>query len=1186
MGARITLAALAALLLAADASAITFHANLDACLTDSVAVTRLLSIGIPALGDSAIEPYYGAKLKRIAGNTGVAIAGLSGGGNWAAAARPSSYRAQPWSSDENRLLLEQSATPKKLILDGKSFAAIKSETNCAPLDSASIGMIRWHPAEAGIAIAWNRDHNKLTWFNSSTCVTAKSFQIPIGGTTAARRDSADFGITEDGTISDDGRFIALVTRYKRTTSAEKAANALHSDTLVLVNMQKGGAGEVGGYYTLPPLPSTWASSSNGQIASVGVSTSGSYVVVKYAGTPAYQRVFHRGADASLDTTSLAVFPHAMAAAGLRMKAAQDSTLGWIACMDGADFNTTSSSVEVLVGNERDVANSGDSNQGWDESQNGAQSDSGGVVMVELATGLHRHVTWGRSRLTGALEAEVAHTSGRAYSRRNWQLVTYAETANPWYKGEIAYWYLDGDFSSAHPTRRVMRIGQARSDIAATVTSEPDAVPSPAGSRILFASNFCEPSCVGPGDTDVKAYVYDLRTPATKRIWMSATSPDSNYTGYSATYPAKLIQRVARLHGAHNGSNVVVSLGPGTYSAFPSTNYTPLGGKRMSWYGDLANPSTTIIGASATIDVPYVTIRGVRINGDMAFNHPAKHDSLGSSILTGWFDMDGADDCTFADNTFLTTQITMARYPLKVENAATVRDTFVRNVMVNLTANGGEPGLYMGTCRKAGTADPPWYRRLVDSLYFRDNRVTITNSSATGGTALWKMFHVRHSQFIGNRFTLTNNSTGTTCDECDFAMVLRDSSFGNDFSRDTIIARGSGNNQLLFTDSGAHPKTVHSITVDSCYISVKNSNPAKYALYFQDAIDRDVFTYNVIVSEGGAQTIHIDDWRGTNVFDHNTIVGDRGSSTTRNSGIFGVDHHGFQISTWGSLTGTDSVKITNNAIYSTRPAAIGQASSNTEACRWFDLHDYDGLNTNETAMKARLVSDWNAYFTASYGATRGDRSIGITLPLSADGNELSVPGNGGPFETRYPKKDSLSVFGPMQFDLGGPDSIAANGDSLFNPAPGPLSILIGNGKSGSDIGAVTAYAVPKLRSDLDQYLNDQLQVNNNGPLNVYKSAETIGLPDTVYVYLTNEGGAEIEVGGMVDGDSADGFTPSFSSTTIAVGATETVRIIVNPPSAATRFPGWTFHTNDPKRPTFAFWMNFNDSGPPRGGPGGP
>jgi hypothetical protein len=159
--------------------------------------------------------------------------------------------------------------------------------------------------------------------------------------------------------------------------------------------------------------------------------------------------------------------------------------GWIFPLKHADVGLTEAGQEVIVGGRSCTGG----------------PDLGRVTMVKLSDGTVLGLT------SPVNEASVGWVSMRNVERPGWAYVTYMNAPS-----QIGKRYWDEVVSvKTDGSRAVQRWGHTHSNYAGRYRSEPHAVPSRDGTRILMASNWAKNCGAGCGSQTVdQDYVLDGR----------------------------------------------------------------------------------------------------------------------------------------------------------------------------------------------------------------------------------------------------------------------------------------------------------------------------------------------------------------------------------------------------------------------------------------------------------------------------------------------------------------------------------------------------------------------------------------------------------------------------------------------------------------------------------------------------
>jgi hypothetical protein len=449
------LVALSCVLAAPAAQAQEKPGGLPSALTNPSLVYSVPAEARPGYLKNMTDPTFHSTIVRITPDAGAPTSPVSG--TWGSDTRHHYSKDQPWSADGAFYCLENrgGGTPSPLILDGHTFAPLFSVP-------ASAGLYdhRWHPAKAHAheMINVNSAGTELSWVDATTGRKTRSWTLPFA--------AQGFGAGE-GNASKDGRFIALY-------------DAGH---LVVVDMDPQPPyapypnKRVGPVYTFPPCSLSVSSPATCPIGNAGVSASGRYVDVKYAGGSTETQDVHRIYE--VDPLTLGVRPHRMAQGSLRCDTFADRPNGWIFGLKHADMTLDP------FDHDEDVIVGGRSCPG---------SSIGHVVKVRLRDGQVTALT------DPSNEASVLHVSTRSQDRPGWAYVSFFKTDGKRFSDELVAIRLDGSGA-------IERYAHMHSATSGCYRCEQHPSPSPDGSMIAFASNWAQDCGAGCGASSViKDYV--------------------------------------------------------------------------------------------------------------------------------------------------------------------------------------------------------------------------------------------------------------------------------------------------------------------------------------------------------------------------------------------------------------------------------------------------------------------------------------------------------------------------------------------------------------------------------------------------------------------------------------------------------------------------------------------------------
>src|SRR5262245_1180731 len=438
--------------------------GLAGMLTDPKLAIAVRQTARPGYLEPVVDPTFHTRLMRVTNDPGRPAAPVSG--NWGPDARHVYSKQQAWNATGTMLSVENrgaGAGESPLILDGETY--LPQFTPCAAYDNWDY---RWHPSpsHANEQINVNRAGTELMWFDVVNCKKTRSWKLPF---------PAGYGIgSGEGNVSADGRYVVISD----------------STRMVVVDMDPRSPNapgypyrRIGPVYTFAPCSLEVGEPSFCPNGNISISPSGRYIDVKFgSGGVDCDTICDMHRIFEVDT-GLVIRPHDMASTALRCGSFAARPNGWIFPLKHADM-----ALDPFDHNE-DVLLGGRACPG---------SRIGHVVKVRLRDGKVTPLT------DPANEASFMHGSARATDRPGWFYVTYARaTPGKRFDGEIVAVKMDGSGS-------VERYGHYHST-ASTYRSQAQAVPSPDGRRILFASDWAEGCAGGCGDKRVFAdYLIDTR----------------------------------------------------------------------------------------------------------------------------------------------------------------------------------------------------------------------------------------------------------------------------------------------------------------------------------------------------------------------------------------------------------------------------------------------------------------------------------------------------------------------------------------------------------------------------------------------------------------------------------------------------------------------------------------------------
>jgi hypothetical protein len=449
-------------------------------LTDPNRVFAVPTVARPGYLVPFTDPTFGTVITRIANDPGAPLVTPNTGvGVWSSDARHNYQINSAWNADSSLIYLENrggdGGSPEQLYLNGSTYAVEFGTPTNMPGGAYDQ---RWNPnpAHADEVILAGTGTSTLYWFDVVHNVVTRSWALPMPVTY--------IGNTK-GNPSQDGRFVVLgdATHMFMVDMDPQAPYAPYPN------------GRVGPVYDLGAegLPYT--------VDSYSVSPSGKYVVVHYEGD--YLRVF------DVNPVTLALTPRPMPASypGMVGSPAQ----GFIYGLGHSDMalDPFDNNQDVIIGQEH-AGNVGDNVPGV-HTVNG--DGIGHVVMVRLSDGAVTSLTDPGNGTSIPYEAYASHISCRDIYRPGWCYVSYYPGAGERYGDEVIAVKMDGsgtverfahhhsDFGNFTGTAGPYEAADPDFDY----RSEPHAVPSPDGRRVLFASNWLDH---GTGGGPIEDYVID------------------------------------------------------------------------------------------------------------------------------------------------------------------------------------------------------------------------------------------------------------------------------------------------------------------------------------------------------------------------------------------------------------------------------------------------------------------------------------------------------------------------------------------------------------------------------------------------------------------------------------------------------------------------------------------------------
>ena len=434
-------------------------------VTDASKVIAEPELAKPSYLAPSIDPQFHTRLLRITNDPGQLTAPVSG--SWGTDARHVYSKQQAWNATGTMLSVENRGAAgthnSPIILDGETYKPLF--TLCSDYDHWDY---RWHPSpeHANEQIAVNKAGDELMWFDVVNCRKTRTWTLPF---------PADYGIgSGEGNVSADGRYV-VISDSTRMVVVDMDPRQPNAPPYPYVR--------IGPVYTFSPCSLEVGRPDFCPNGNISISPSGRYIDVKFGSGGEHCDTtcdLHRIYEVD---TSLAIRPHDMDTKSLRCGSFAARPNGWVFPLKHADMalDPFDHDEDVLIGGRACPG-----------------SRIGRVVKVRLRDG---HVT----PLTDpANEASFMHGSARNTLRPGWFYVTYGRgQPGMRFNAEIVAVKMDG-------SGEVERFGHYHST-ASTYRAQAQAVPSPDGRRVLFASDWAENCGEGCGVKTVFAdYIYDAR----------------------------------------------------------------------------------------------------------------------------------------------------------------------------------------------------------------------------------------------------------------------------------------------------------------------------------------------------------------------------------------------------------------------------------------------------------------------------------------------------------------------------------------------------------------------------------------------------------------------------------------------------------------------------------------------------
>ena len=660
--------------------------------------------------------------------------------------------------------------------------------------------------------------------------------------------------------------------------------------------------------------------------------------------------------------------------------------------------------------------------------------------------------------------------------------------------------------------------------------------------------------------------------------------------------------------ATDSGNVTVYIKPGHYSGTPLPASVAANGKRYSFIAtDLTTPSLFSIHYPNTsqqmpLASTYLSLHGFNIIGGLSAQSGAQFDSVLDCIIAGNLSVDQSYYLTLARCSGLGATISIGH---TAHDAASTLPVLIHYSMHDCTFNNltGGPNNNAVMCG-ISDASKLYHRQLVDSLLWRNCTFTTNIPDGPQGheDQSFRFYYTPNATLDGCHLYVHQNENDGS--ESGVILAFRDSSLKFTLNRDTLVADGSGRQNIFITHGGNIPGTVNGGVVDSCYFS----NTKDDLFIWQDGIRTATVSYSTFVAQDPGVTVFgvpaVQSGStvvvGPNSITHCTFAGNHSTGPYNRGAVSFLFNAGFS---------TDTTKFYSNIIYSSMSAQqntifktcspcntcsppITCAGYSTDCGLYLEI---GGTTKGEQFFK----TNWNLYQYMPYKTVAHDRAGGV---YTGNGYDNWIPGATNHLMTQMTtalslnaaadstarkaarlKSDSLSVFGDAAFGYGLQPSVSAMietagtdapvyglvpVDGSFDPHIGASSAARGMAKDSTDAGAV-AYALTPQAQILSTALDGI-------PVNFKASATT----DTAFV-VKNSGSGTLTATLSVSGSEAAGISLGSSSLSLTNGQRTAVSLAYTSQWSPTHSrPGLATYvviaTNDPALPTIRIPIKFNVS----------
>ncbi|MCC6349255.1 MAG: DUF1565 domain-containing protein [Candidatus Eisenbacteria bacterium] len=316
--------------------------------------------------------------------------------------------------------------------------------------------------------------------------------------------------------------------------------------------------------------------------------------------------------------------------------------------------------------------------------------------------------------------------------------------------------------------------------------------------------------------------------AATTYYVATNGSDSN-PGTSSGSPWRTIGKASSTMVAGD----VVRISPGTYSETLQPVANGTSANRITYMGNISNPSGVVVNAIQFYGQDYISIKGITSNGEInvlanTSGNSADRDSILYCVGRSGLSMSGAWYSVLANSSIgtgdATDKVNFSAYPgdNRTPQASVTQWCTIQDCTFNLaTLNGGNAmtGYYMRNNR------------------FLRNRYRITMLAGASDTHSNTLYRCVNNQWIDCRYTLKNLAGYEV-----YILNQRDSSRFNVWVRDTFEVDPTSTMSVKceFATSGSYPQTVRYNSWTNCVFKVDGicgyQNPG-----YGDRIEGNVFT---------------------------------------------------------------------------------------------------------------------------------------------------------------------------------------------------------------------------------------------------------------------------------------------------------------------------------------------------------